>query len=239
MIYVAHRGASGDYPENTLLAFRKALESGVTWLELDVHLSADGELMVIHDERLERTTNGRGLVSDLSLSELRTLDAGQGEKIPLLREVFDLVAGRAVVNVELKGSGSAEPTARLLTEWLEQGCVLAEKLLVSSLNLQELITFRALQPDLRLAIVYNREPDNLWQKTDALNVWSLHLDLPLVTGEVVAEAHRRGLRLFVFTVNHRSDLQRLQQLGVDGVFYRLSFSRIGGPIPSTLHLDYH
>lgn len=218
MIHVAHRGASGDYPENTLLAFRKALEAGVTWLELDVHLSADRELVVIHDERLERTTSGRGLVSDFLLSELQALDAGQGEKIPLLREVFDLVAGRAVVNIELKGRGSAKPTARLLTKWLKQGYATEENLLVSSFDLQELRAFRELQPDIRLAIIHDQNLGNLWCRAEELGVWSLHLALPLVTSEVVAEAHRRGVSLFVYTVNKQTDLQRLQQLGVDGIF---------------------
>jgi len=218
MILVAHRGASGDYPENTLLAFRKAFEFGATWLELDVHLSADGELVVIHDDRLERTTNGSGLVSDLLLSELQALDAGQGEKIPLLREVFDLVAGSAVVNIELKGCGSGEATARLLTEWLEQGYVTGKNLLVSSFDLQELRVFREFLPDIRLAIICEHELANIWQLMEELEVWSLHLNLPLVTSEVIAEIHRRGVRLFVFTVNKRSDLQRMHQLGVDGIF---------------------
>lgn len=218
MIYIAHRGASGEYPENTLLSFRKALEAGATWLELDVHLSADGELVVIHDEQLERTTNGRGPVSSCSLSELRALDAGQGEKIPLLREVFELVDCRAVVNIEMKGCGSAERTAYLLAKWLDKGWLSGTNLLVSSFSLQELEVFRALQPGLRLAIICDRIAGNIWDVAYKLNAWSLHLAQNLVTAEVVAEAHRRGLQLFVFTVNRKPDLLRLKQLGVDGIF---------------------
>lgn len=218
MIYVAHRGASGDYPENTLLAFKEALAGGSTWLELDVHLSADGELVVIHDERLERTTSGRGLVGDFSLNELRSLDAGQGEKIPLLCEVLALVSGPQVINIELKGRGSGEPTALLLSEWVAQRRLSAENLLVSSLNRNELENFRRVQPELRLALVCEQQVKDMWQQAEELNLWSLHLWLPLVTPEVVAEAHHRRLRLLVFTVNKEVELQRLSQFGVDGVF---------------------
>jgi glycerophosphoryl diester phosphodiesterase len=218
MINIAHRGASGAYPENTLLAFRKALEFGAGWIELDVHLSADGELVVIHDEQLERTTDGRGAVRARALSELRRFDAGRGERIPLLREVLELVAGRAVLNVELKGRGSAEPTARLLSEWLEQGRLTAADLLVSAGDRQQLAVFRSLRSDLRLAVIYDRKPEHWWRLAEELQLWSLHIDRSLVTGELVEEAHRRGLRLLVFTVNDRSELLRLRQLGVDGVF---------------------
>ncbi|HKJ04575.1 MAG TPA: glycerophosphodiester phosphodiesterase family protein [Geopsychrobacteraceae bacterium] len=218
MIRIAHRGASGDYPENTLLAFGKALELGALWIELDVHVTADGQLVVIHDELLNRTTNGTGKVGDYKQEELKILDAGCGEKIPLLSEVFELIAGRAVINVELKGHGSAAPTALFLKEWFRLGRLKETDVLVSSLSLQELREFRVLQPDLRVAVVYDREPENLWQLVHELNVWSLHVDLPLVSEKLVERAHQRGLRLFVFTVNRPVDLRRLQQIGVDGIF---------------------
>lgn len=218
MIFIAHRGASRDYPENTLLAFRKALEAGATWLELDVHLTADGSPVVIHDERLERTTDGCGLVRATSLRELRTLDAGRGEKIPLLSEVLALITADRVLNIELKGHGTAQPTARLLRERLESGALSASNLLLSSLELRELEVFRALLPELRLAAVFEFLPDALWSLVERLRLWSVHVALPLVTAELVEEAHRRGVHLFVFTVNLPVEVQSLRQLGVDGVF---------------------
>src|SRR6185295_18982896 len=109
---VAHRGASGQYPENTLLAFRRAIEQGVDALELDVHRTADDELVVIHDSTLERTTNGYGNVHDKTLQEIRQLDAGQCEKIPLLDEVIQLTrAAQIRLFVEVKGATEAEGLA--------------------------------------------------------------------------------------------------------------------------------
>ena len=118
MIAIGHRGAMGHEPENTIRSVRKALELGASWVEVDVY-PVEGELVVIHDDRLERTTNGRGYVVEQSLDSLRSLDAGKGEKIPLLREVFDAVDHRAGVNVQfqcpaatkLVADASAESTA--------------------------------------------------------------------------------------------------------------------------------
>ena len=106
LICFAHRGASGHEPENTLSAVEKAIELGADWIEVDVY-AVKGELIIIHDERLERTTNGTGYVRDTSLAYLRSLDAGKGQCIPTLREVLDSVDRRAGINVELKGPNTA------------------------------------------------------------------------------------------------------------------------------------
>jgi len=112
IVRVAHRGASAQYPENTLLAFRGAIAQGVDALEIDVHCTADAHLIVIHDSTLERTTNGHGNVHDHSLQELRQLDAGRGEKIPLLEEVIQLAReSRIRLCVEIKGSTEDEELA--------------------------------------------------------------------------------------------------------------------------------
>ena len=104
----AHRGASIEYPENTLSAFRRALELGVQGIELDVHLSADGVPVVIHDETLDRTTNGSGPIAEMTVAELQALDAGRGEKIPTLAQVLDLVGDRMHIDVEIKANSAGE-----------------------------------------------------------------------------------------------------------------------------------
>ena len=110
MFCIGHRGARGHAPENTLASVRKAIELGADWIEVDVY-GVDGELVVFHDDRLERTTNGEGLLMGQSFDYLRSLDAGDGELIPTLAEVFDVAADRVGINVELKGPGTAEPVA--------------------------------------------------------------------------------------------------------------------------------
>ena len=136
MLCIGHRGAMGHAPENTLKSVAKALELGAPWVEIDVFY-IDGHLVVIHDSRLERTTNGSGHVLDKPFSYLRTLDAGDGEKIPTLEEVLDLMAARAGINIELKGPGTAEPVVRLLREKLTQNRY-EEKILLSSFDHDEI-----------------------------------------------------------------------------------------------------
>src|SRR6056297_2287931 len=105
VLKIGHRGAMGYEPENTLRSFKKAIELNVDMVELDVYVCSSGELVVIHDDKVDKTTNGKGYVSEKSFDELRKLDAGMGEKIPTLQEVLDLIDKRAKVNIELKGKG--------------------------------------------------------------------------------------------------------------------------------------
>ena len=115
---IGHRGAAGLEPENTLLAFKKALKLGVDELELDILPSKDGHLMVIHDDKIDRTTNGSGYVKNLTLSELKKLNAGKGEKIPTLNEVFDLIKNKNVIlNIELKKSGYENKVVDLIKKY--------------------------------------------------------------------------------------------------------------------------
>ena len=139
----AHRGAMGYAPENTLLSFSKALELGANWIEADVY-AVEGNLIVIHDERLERTTNGTGLVTRSTFDYLRSLDAGEGQRIPLLNEVLDLIDGKAGVNIELKGEGAATPAAGLLEQAMSRSTWAGDQFIVSSFNHHELVAFSRL-----------------------------------------------------------------------------------------------
>lgn len=115
VLSIGHRGAAGHAPENTLLSIQQAIELGADWVEIDVH-SVGNNLLVIHDDRLERTTNGRGKLRKRDIETLRALDAGEGEKIPFLSEVLKTVQNRVGLNIELKGKGTAEPVHRLIRD---------------------------------------------------------------------------------------------------------------------------
>jgi glycerophosphoryl diester phosphodiesterase len=225
----AHRGASGTEPENTLRSFRKALEMGAEWVELDVHI-VEGELIVFHDDHLERRTNGTGLLSDRSLAYLRSLDAGDGERIPLLGEVMDLISGRAGVNIELKGGRTAQPLAALLSGRIRSGEWNPERILVSSFNHPELAEFKGRCTDVPVGALFMGAPHDL----DAVrNDWrcdSVHLSRNHVDRETVDGAHRLGMKVFVYTVNRPADAERMKNLGVDGVFtdYPDRFIKKGG-----------
>jgi len=212
---IGHRGARGHEPENTLRSVRRAIELGAHGIEIDVWL-VDGELVVIHDASLERTTNGLGPISRKTFAQLRALDAGQGERIPTLREVFETVNRRAFVNIELKGRRTAGPVSALISEWVaERGWRYAD-FLVSSFHRTEL---RAIgDPLIPIALLLTR-PTRLYAlSARRVRAGAVNPALRYVTRRFIDDAHRRGLRVFVYTVNDPADIARMREWGVDGIF---------------------
>ncbi len=224
----AHRGASGHAPQNTLAAFTLAAEMGADGIELDVHLSSDGEAVVIHDDTLDATTDGHGRVSALSLLELKALDAGgwfsgqfAGERIPTLQEVFEAVGQRLLVNVEIKVEAGHHPldqeteVVRLIEDHQ-----MVDRVIVSSFSPASLRRVRKLNPHIALGFLYGRpEPALLPRVLGWLGVSheALHPGIGLVDARYVARARRWGKRINVWTVNEASDMRRMRDLGVDGI----------------------
>ncbi len=230
LLCIGHRGACAHAPENTLASVRKALELGAPCLEIDVY-HVDRHLVVFHDDRLERTTNGTGYLLEQRFETLRTLDAGCGERIPTLEEVFATVDRRAGVNIELKGPATARPVVRLLAE-LRRGGWPDELILVSSFDHRQLAEVRRLDPGIRIGALIVGLPVNDAAFAAALGAYSLHLSLEFIDRRLVADAHARGLQVFVFTVNHPEDIRKMAQLGVDGVFTDFP-ERVLGLYPQT------
>lgn len=214
---LAHRGARGHAPENTAPAFEKAIVLGAKWLELDVQLH-DGALWVFHDQRLERCTNGKGWLVDHKTAALRKLDAGDGERIPFLHEVLDQLGARIAVNIELKtGAGTAAAVAAVVGEYLERGWK-AEQFLVSSFHLPELREFKRRLPGIALGVLLCGVPLNLAAVATELGARVLSLDRDFADPDLIADAHKRGLKVYVYTVNETDDIARFRAAGVDGVF---------------------
>ncbi len=214
---IGHRGACGYAPENTLRSFQKAIELGVDMIELDVHLSRDGEIVVIHDERLERTTNGTGEVGEKSLVELKKLDAGGGETIPLLSEVVDLVKGKANLNIELKGKGTTRPVVRLIEGYVKKG-LLKGDFLLSSFDYELLKDARRIDQDIRIGLNIESKSVNFKALAKELGATSLHPSLEMTNDALLIEAHNLGLKVYAWTVNEADDIRRLKTMGVDGLF---------------------
>lgn len=212
---IAHRGASGHEPENTLRAIRHALELGAHGVEIDVRF-IDDELLVIHDDRLERTTNGHGRIARKPFAFLRTLDAGKGERIPTLREVFETVDRRAFINVELKGRRTAGPVQVLIREFLDERGWSPEHFLVSSFHRRELRSIT--DPRIRIGLLLTRPTLLYHVSAQRVRAWSVHPAVRFTTAKFVAHAHRRGLKVIPYTANHPSAIARLRALGADGVF---------------------
>jgi len=213
MICIGHRGASGYAPENTLAAFALAIEMGCSWVELDVYV-VEGELLVIHDDTLERTTNGKGRVMDTSLSALRALDAGTGQQIPTLSEVIELIDHRAGINIELKGPHTAAPVNALLAGYVESGWR-AEEFMISSFYHAELALT---DPRYRRGALFAKSVHDYFQRTRELGAFAFNPGIKLVTPQLVTAAHDEGLLVYVYTVNKVADIERMRAYGVDGVF---------------------
>lgn len=218
MKIIAHRGACGYEPENTLAAFKKAIAQHADAIELDVHVLKDGELAVIHDHMVDRTTNGTGYVADLDLREIRRLDAGGGQKVPLLHEVFDLVDKRLPIHIELKGPETAVPVAALISTYMTKKNWPEDLFIVSSYNHVELMKFTHLMPAIRTGALFYGIPLEHAAFTEQLGSSSLHLSTDLITQELVEDAHARGLEVFVETINNKSEMQRMYDLGIEGIF---------------------
>jgi len=218
MTCFAHRGASGHEPENTLLAIQKALELGAEWIEIDVY-PVENELVVIHDDALERTTNGKGSVLQSSLKYLRSLDAGKGQHIPLLTEVFDIIGSRAKLNIELKWIHTADQVVTSVEGYIHHHGWTFERILVSSLFSDELKRVKSLQPKIRTAPVFiGPPPGDFIQIAKNVDAYSLTMDVDYITDEIVEKAHDSNLKVFVFTVNTMEGIEKLKHIGVDGVF---------------------
>lgn len=218
MEIIAHRGASGYEPENTLASFQKAISLGVDIIELDVFVLKTGEVVVLHDETVDRTTDGSGKITDYSFEKLRKLDAGEGEKVPLLTEVLDLIHKRIPINIEMKGSGIAAPVAKIIREYVTKKGWSTNLFLVSSSNYAELKRFVQLTSSVRIGTLFRGQPPYRRVLTRRDYGYSANLSKVFVTPRSVREAHKRGLKVYAYTVNSKREAKRLQSLKVDGIF---------------------
>jgi len=222
MITYAHRGFSGEYPENTMLAFRKAYETGCEGIELDVHLSKDGHLVVIHDEQVDRTTNSTGFVRDFTLSELESMNAGtetQFEGIPSFEKyciwVQDL---KIVTNIEIKTNRYYYPGIEEKVVQMVHKYHLDQKVLVSSFNHASLGKVKTLGSTIPCAMLVNSKGiGNAGSYAKAMGMEFFHPDGSTLTEEVVKECHREGIKVNVWTVDDIALLKRVIGWNVDGI----------------------
>ena len=213
---IAHRGASADAPENTLAAFQLALDQGADGIELDVMLSKDRQLVVIHDDLVDRTTNGTGRVQDLTLAELRALDAGQGEKIPTLDEVLTRFGGKLLINIELKNYSTIFDSLPLDVAALIQDHGVTDSILISSFNPINFPRFHRRLPDIPIGMLTFPGKARFFAyglfHYDALHPYFKDVDEALVQ-----RTHARGREINVWTVDEAADIRHLAKIGVDSL----------------------
>jgi glycerophosphoryl diester phosphodiesterase len=203
----AHRGSSALHPENTLRAFRHALELGVDGIELDVHTTIDGVPVVIHDRDVERTTDGLGYVDEIPLKRLRTFDAGDGERVPTLAEVLELVGTAAHLDVEIKGSGVEQAVLQVLGQYRDT------RRAISSFDWNTLRTVRRLDREAELWPLAGKSGDSLISIAAELGSPAVALFAGAYTAESARELRDAGLRVMVWTVNDAGEARRVGDLG--------------------------
>ncbi|MDZ7820423.1 MAG: glycerophosphodiester phosphodiesterase [Candidatus Marinimicrobia bacterium] len=215
---IAHRGASGHAPENTLAAFQKAAGMKVDAVECDVQRCRSGQLVVFHDRDLKRITGKRGKVKKKKLAELRKLDAGNGERIPTLKEVLELVDARTGINIEMKSRGSAVPLAQMIRNSIRTDSWKAEDFFVSSFYYRPLRRFHELIPEIPIALLYNKKPKRLKKRIKVLRPFAASLNAKHIRPAWISRVHDHGLKAYVWTVDDVRVAEQLQQERVDGFF---------------------
>ena len=221
----AHRGFSGKYPENTMLAFEKAVEIGVDGIELDVHLTKDNEIVIIHDEDIKRTCDGEGLVKDMTLEELRKYDASatfRGQYgfcgIPTLREYFELVKYTPIItNIELKTGVYEYPTIEKRVIDMVREFGLSEKIIFSSFNHFTVKRCEKIAPEIKRGFLTGDWLYDFGKYTAERNVQCCHPWHVSLSEEVISEMHEAGCEINTWTVNEYADIEKLSKWGVDSL----------------------
>ncbi|MEZ3180848.1 glycerophosphodiester phosphodiesterase [Streptomyces pimonensis] len=206
---IGHRGVMGVEPENTLRSFVAAQEAGLDVIELDLHLSKDGALVVMHDTEVDRTTDGTGAIADKTLAELRALDAGRGERIPVFEEVLDAV--RTPLQAEIKDVQAARALAGVMN-----GRGLADRVEVSSFHDEAVVEIARLVPGARTALIASRYDTGVVERAVRAGASTVCLDIRRLTLETVERAQEAGLRIIGWVVNTQDHLRLVRALGLDG-----------------------
>lgn len=228
---IAHRGASGQRPENTMPAYELAIAQGADMIEIDLHRTRDGIIVVTHDEELAGI-GGVGEIADATFDQIRRLDAGGGERVPTLDEVLDAFGERIAFNLELKRGTSAEYVG-LEKATLDAVCRrdLLSRTLFSSFYDPILARLRSLEPAARVGLLLSRKfPHGAFDRAAALKAEAIHPESVVAEPGLVAAAHAAGLDVNVFTVDEEPDLRHFIQLGIDGIFTNVP-SRLRSLLP--------
>jgi glycerophosphoryl diester phosphodiesterase len=207
---IGHRGIAGLEPENTLRSFRRAVELGVDYVECDVRLTSDRHLVLMHDETMDRTTNGNGRVAEMSFEAIRRLDAGHGERVPTLDELLELLRGRCKAHVELKGEGTEEPALRIV----EARGMLGDVAL-TCFDTARLRALRALSGKVAIEHIFGDPPPDAIERALSVRAQRISAHHKHATADFVNAAHKAGLQVVAWPPNTVPEMQAMFDLGVD------------------------
>lgn len=217
ILKIGHRGAKGYLAENTLESIDKALHLGVDAIEIDVHRCHSGELVVIHDFTLDRTTNGSGEVAKRDWEVLKRLTVEGEYKLPVLEDVLNFIEGRCSINIELKGLNTAEGTARIIQEYIRDHAWEYSDFIVSSFQKNELFQLRKIDDHIPIGVLSKASVNEAIELGKLLRAEAIHPSLGIITRDSVKNSHNAGFKVNVWTVNEPQDIARMKEFGVDGI----------------------
>lgn len=217
MLKIAHRGAKGYTPENTLAAFQKALDMDADGIELDVHMSADGKIIVIHDETVNRTSNGIGFVTDFTVQQLKAFRIDGIHQIPELSEVFELVNRRCLINIELKSATATQPVCSLIEKYVSEKNWKYDSFLVSSFDWTALQKIKSLDPKIQLGVLAATNLELAIAFAKFIKAETIHPYFHLLNAENTKLMQEEGFEVFTWTVNEMEDIARMKSFNVDGI----------------------
>lgn len=217
MLKIGHRGARGYEPENTLIGFQKALALNVDQIELDIHGSADGEIMVIHDETVDRTTNGSGYVNSFTRLELQQFQIEGQQYIPTLIEVLNLIDLKCSINIEIKSNGLANKLVAIIEQYVTEKQWKYSDFIVSSFEWDNLEKIRLLNPSIPIAVLTETSIEDALAFAKKIKAQAINPDFQLLSTENVSQMQQAGFQVFPWTVNEIKDIKRIQSYKVDGI----------------------
>lgn len=217
-LVIGHRGAMGYETENTIASIEKAIELGVSMIEIDVLRIKSGELMVFHDKRVDRLTNGAGEIEDYYMSDVLALNLVGGHKIPTLQQVLKAVDGRVKINIELKGKRTASKVDQIIRVYERREGYPLSNYMISSFDWEELDAFRALNQEVDVAVLTDADPLQAIPKAQELNAVAVNPYYKNINAEIVKQIHDAGFKVYTYTVNEEADIVSVKEMGVDGIF---------------------
>ncbi len=216
-LIIGHRGAMGHETENTLPSIQKAMDLGVDMIEIDVFKLKSGEVVVFHDDTVDRLTNGPGSIEGYNIIELKKLIVNGGHQIPMLQDVLKLIDNKVALNIELKGAGTADRVNFIMDYYINKKNWSPENFIISSFNWDELKEMRKLNPDVAIAVLTEENPIDAIPMAKELQAVAINPYFKKLDLDVANQIHDAGFKIYTWTVNEPEDIDAMKKLAVDGI----------------------
>jgi len=216
-LVIGHRGAMGHETENSLASIQKALDLGVDMIEIDVFKISSSEIVVFHDDTVDRLTNGPGKIEEYNIFDLNQLILDGGHKIPMLQDVLKLIDNKVALNIELKGANTSDRVNFIMDYYIKEKNWSPENFIISSFNWEELKAMRKINKDVAIAVLTEENPIDAIAIAKELNAVAINPYFKNLNLEVANEIRDAGFKIYTWTVNEPEDINAMKRIGVDGI----------------------